>query len=94
MLDDEQHDQAEEAGREIVQHNAPATGQRLQLADRPWFGDVKETKQRKREDGMRPVRFADNQREPLAGDFVDNHVAGVFTAGFLRDASCCGVSRG
>ncbi len=47
VLDDEQHDQAKESCREIVQHDAPAAGQRLQFPDGPRLGDVEEAEERK-----------------------------------------------
>ena len=87
MLDHKQHDQSEEAGCQVVQHDAPPAGQRLELADGPWFGDVEEAEEGECKECVRPVGAADNEREPLAGDFIDDDVTRVFAAALLRDES-------
>lgn len=78
-------EEGEESRGNVVEHDAGSFREALELADGPWFENVKEAKEDESEEGIaRGGRYCDESDE-LAGDFVDDDVAGVFFAGFAGD---------
>ena len=53
------------------------------MADGGWFEDVEEAEEEQRDGGVLPVGGDGDEGDELAGDLVDDDVAGVFAAGFV-----------
>ena len=83
-------DEGEEAGGDVVQHDAGAGGEGFEPADGPGLPDVEEAEEDEGEEGVGPVGAHGDEGEPLAGDLVDDDEAGVFAAGFAGDDGCGG----
>ena len=75
------YEQGEDASGNVIEHDAGAFREPFQAVDRPGFEDVEQAEEKKSEDSVGPVRWADDQGNELAGYFVDNHLAGIFSAG-------------
>lgn len=77
--------QGEDAGGDVVEHDALAVGEALELADGWGFEDVEGAEEEEGEQGVGPVGGDGDEGDELSGDFVDDDVAGVFAAGLVRD---------
>ncbi len=77
--------EGDEAGRYVVEHDAGAVGEGLELADGPWFEDVEETEEDECEQGVHPVGAHEDEGEELAGDLIDDDKTGVLAAGLASD---------
>ena len=74
------YSQSIQPGGNIVENDAPAFRQALQLAGGEGLGDVEEAEKDERDQGMVPVGGAAQQRDPLAGHLVDDHESGIVPA--------------
>ena len=74
--------EGEEAGGDVVEHDAGAGGEAFELADGWGLEDVEEAEEEEGEGGVAPVGGDGDEGDELAGDLVDDDVAGVFAAGF------------
>ena len=86
--------QGEEAGGYVVEHDAGAGGEALELADRRRLGDVEEAEEEQGKQGVGPVGGEADEGDELAGDLVDDDVAGVFSERFAGDESGGGGGGG
>ena len=77
--------EGEEAGGYVVEHDAGAVGEAFELADGRRLEDVEEAEEEQGESGVAPVGGDGDEGDELAGDLVDDDVAGVFAAGFAGD---------
>ena len=77
--------QSIQPGGHIIEDDAPALGQRFKLADGEGLGDVEEAKEGESDQRTLPVGGHEEQRNGLAGDFVNDHDLRVFTAGLAGD---------
>src|ERR1035441_6590519 len=77
--------QSIQPGGHIVENDAPASGEAFKLADRERFGDIEKAEEHEGDEGVLPVGRAEEQGDPLAGDFVDDDKLGVFAAGLAGD---------
>src|SRR3954447_24518433 len=69
-------------GGNIVENDAPALGESLQLAGGKGLGDVEQAEKNEGDEGVFPVGGAAQERDPLAGDFVDHHESGIVPVAF------------
>src|SRR5580698_4655478 len=74
-----------QAGGDIVEDDAPAAGKALKAANGEWFGYVEEAKEDESDEAMAPIGGAEEQGDPLAGDFIDDDTLGIVTAAFALD---------
>lgn len=74
-----------QAGGDIVEDDAPAAWKSLEAAHGKWFDDVEEAKEDESDEAMTPIRGAEEQSDPLAGDFIDDDVLGIVAAAFALD---------
>ena|SRR5580698_3991598 len=79
-----------QAGGDIVEDDAPAAGKALEAADGKWFDDVEEAKECESDQAMTPIGGAEEQGDPLAGDFIDDDALGIVAAAFAFDNRCSG----
>jgi len=77
--------EGEEAGGYVVEHDAGAFGESFELADGRRFEDVEGAEENQGDRGMLPVGGDRDQGDELAGDLVDDDMAGIFAARFARD---------
>ena len=77
--------QSIQPGGHIVEDDAPAFGEAFELAGGKGLGDIEEAKENKSDEGVTPVEGAEEQRDPLAGDFVDDHEFRIVAAALARD---------
>ena len=77
--------EGEEAGGYVVEHDAGAGGEVFELADGRGLEDVEGAEEEEGEGGVAPVGGDGDEGDELAGDLVDDDVAGVFAAGFAGD---------
>lgn len=78
-------EEGEDAGGDVVEHDAGASGEALQLTDGRGLEDVEEAEEEEGEGGVPPVGGEGNEGDELTGDLVDDDVAGVFTVAFAGD---------
>jgi hypothetical protein len=83
--EDEAGCEGEEAGGDVVEHDAGAFGEGFEFADGPGLEDVEEAEEKEVEEGVTPVGAGEDEGEELAGDFVDDDEGGVFAAGLAGD---------
>ena len=76
------------AGSDIINHNPSSFGKSLQLPHRRRFQNIEATKKYKAHDQGFPRDRSEQERNPLAGDFIDNHDLRVLEPGCSRDCSC------
>jgi hypothetical protein len=75
----ELHDsQGIQPGRDIVNHNPDSFRQSFQLPHRVWFYDIEGTKKYKARQKRFPSERRANERNQLAGGFVDDDELRVF----------------
>ena len=74
-------EEGDEAGGYVVEHDAGAFGEGFEAADGPGLEDVEEAEEEEREGGVGPVGAHEDEREELAGYFVDDYEAGIFAGG-------------
>ncbi len=84
-VDELRDDEGEDAGGDVVEHDAGAGGESLELADGRGFEDVEEAEEEEGEGGVLPVGGDGDEGDELAGDLVDDDVAGVFAGGLAGD---------
>ena len=77
--------EGEEASGDVVEHDAGAGRDALELADGRRLEDIEETEEEEGDGGVLPVRADGDEGDELAGDFIDDDVPGVFTAGLAGD---------
>ena len=88
-----------EAGANVVKHDAGTAVEAFELPDGRRLEDVEGAKEDERECGMLPVGRDGDQGDELAGDLVDDDMAGIFAAGFAGNdgsggyADQCGDDR-
>src|ERR1700679_3312723 len=82
--------QREEAGGDVIQHDAGVSGEAFKLADRRRLEDVEDAEEKQRNRRVAPVNRNRDQRNQLPRNLVDNDVAGVFAAGLAGDNGGCG----
>src|ERR1017187_9628278 len=68
----------------IVEDDSPAFGKAFELAGGERLGDIEEPEEDQGDQRVAPVGGAEEQRDPLPGNLVDDHEAGVVAAGFAR----------
>jgi hypothetical protein len=68
-------------GAQIVHHNARAFGQPLQSPDWERFPDIEDTEEYKAGEKSFPSERDGNERDQLAGDFIDDYELGIFRGG-------------
>ena len=68
----------EDAGCNVVEHDAGACRGGVRVADGPRLEDVEEAEEQERERGVLPVGQDEDERDELASDLVDDDEAGVF----------------
>src|SRR6185437_3700689 len=73
----------------VIEDDAPAFRQRLQLPRRPRLGDVEEPKKHQRDKSVLPIGGAAEQRYPLAGNLVNDHKPRIFPSALARRNRCC-----
>ena len=89
QVGDELHDdESVDAGAEVVDDDAGTFGECFEAADGRRLEYVEEAEEEKSEESVRPVGGKREERDELAGDFIDDDEAGVFALRFARDA--CG----
>src|SRR5580698_9542390 len=76
------YQQSIQPGGDVVEDDTPAFRQALKLAGGKRLGDIEEAEEDEGEDGGDPVGRAEEQGDPLAGNFVDDDKAGIVTAAF------------
>src|ERR1700733_14835748 len=81
-MDELRHGQGEEAGGYAVGHDAGAGGEAFELADGRRFENVEQAEENEGEGGVLPVGGDCDEGDELAGDLVDDDVAGIFAARF------------
>ncbi len=69
--------QSIQSGGHVVEDDAPAGGEALETADGEWLGDVEEAEEDEGDQGVTPIDGAEEEGDPLAGDFVDDDEAGI-----------------
>ena len=74
-----------QAGGDVVEDNAPAAGKALEAAPRKRFDDVEEAEEDEGDEAMTPIGGAEEQGDPLAGDFIDDLALGIVAAAFALD---------
>ena len=74
-----------QAGGDIVEDDAPAAGKALEAAHGKWFGYVEEAKEYESDEAMTPIGGAEEQGDPLAGDFIDDYTLGIVATAFALD---------
>lgn|GEM_PF-6741916 len=79
-----------QAGGDIVEDDAPATGKALEAAYRKWFDDVEEAKEYESDEAMTPIDGTEKQGDPLAGDFIDDDALGIVSTAFALDSGGSG----
>jgi hypothetical protein len=79
--------QSIQPGGHIVEDDAPAFRKAFKLADGKGLGDVEEAKEDQSDEGVAEVEGAEEEGDPLAGDFVDDDKLRIFAAGFASDDS-------
>ena len=82
MREDVDDGEGEEAGGDVVEHDAGAFGEGFELADGPGLEDVEEAEEQEGDGGVLPVGVDGDEGDELAGDLVDDDEAGVFAGGF------------
>ena len=87
MGDEDSDEKSEEAGGDVVEHDAGAFGEGFEAADGPGLPDVEEAEEEQVERGVMPVGGGEDEGEELAGYLVDDDVTGIFAAGFAGDDS-------
>jgi len=68
----------------------PSLGKALKLARGKGLGDIEEPEEDERDQGVSPVRRAEEQRDPLPGNFVDDDELRVVPARFSGSDGCGG----
>src|ERR1035438_2282694 len=69
----------------IVEDDSPAFGKALELAGGKRLGDVEEPEEDQGDQGVAPVYGAEEQRDPLPGNLVDDDELRVVTARFRSE---------
>ena len=82
-----------QAGGHVVEDDAPATGKPLEAAHGKWLGYVEEAKECESDEAMTPIGGAEQQGDPLAGDFIDDDDLGIVAAAFALDDGGGGNSK-
>ena len=85
-------EEGEEAGGDVVEHDAGAGGELLELADGRGFEDIEEAEEEEGEGGVAPVWGDGDEGDELSGDLVDDDVAGVFAPGLAGDDGSGGAA--
>ena len=75
----------DQAGGDVVEHDAGAIGKAFKLSDRWWLKDVEEPEENQRESSVGPVCGKKDEGKELAGDLVDDYETRVFATGFTSD---------
>ena len=78
-------EESEEAGGNVVEHDAGAFVEAFELADGWRLEDVEETEEEEAEGEVFTVGRDGDEGDELAGDLVDDDVAGVFAVRLARD---------
>ena len=71
-------------GANVIHHDSGPTRQRFQAAQRERLHYVKATKEYKTRQHVFPIYRNCDQRDHLAGDFINHHEPGVFNSAFPR----------
>ena len=71
-------------GANVIHHDSGPIRQRFQAAQRERLHYVKATKEYKTRQHVFPIHWNCDQRDHLAGDFIDYDKAGVFDPAFTR----------
>src|ERR1700722_8244941 len=82
-----------QAGGDVVEDDAPATGKALEAADGKWFGYVEEAEEDEGDETVTPIGGAEEQGDPLAGDFIDDDALGIVGAAFAFNNGGGGNSK-
>src|SRR5260370_21378856 len=69
-------------GAQIVEHDAAASGQFFQLPQRRWLQDIESPKKYKTPQNILPTQGHSDERDELAGNLINHHLAGVGDAAF------------
>ena len=72
--------QSIQSGCYVVEDDTPALRQSLKAADGEGLGDVEKAKEDECDEAVTPVGGAEEERDPLAGYFIDDDEAGVVAA--------------
>ena len=72
--------QSKNPGGDVVQHDAGTFEETLELADWRRFEDVEETEEKQAQCCVAPVGGDGDEGNELAGNLVDDNVAGVLAA--------------
>src|SRR5947208_16803384 len=92
------YDECEHARGYVVQHDTCAARKAFELTDGWRLQDVEQAEEKEGEGSVGPVGRDCDECNKLAGDLIDDHVAGVFAAGFPGhdggggDADQCGAN--
>ena len=69
----------------VIHHDSGPTRQCFKAAQRERLHYVKATKEYKTRQHVFPIHRDGDQRDHLAGDFIDDHESRIFDAAFTRD---------
>src|SRR5690242_18222090 len=90
-----QHKCGVNSGHHVIEHDASAAGDALQLPHGRRLPDIESSKQRKRRDPAFPVQGGRaTKRDPLAHQLVDDHDLRIFFADILSHAAGGPARRG
>ena len=84
-MDEREDGESVKTGGDVIEHDACAGGQVLNQTYRRGFEDVEEAEEQEGDDGVGPVGRAEDKGDELAGDLVDDDVAGIFKTGLAGD---------
>src|SRR5271163_4467315 len=73
------------SGCNVVEHDPPAFGQRLDSADGLRLPDVEDAEENETDESVLPTRGGGNEGDPLADYFVRDHKLRVFAAALAGD---------
>src|ERR1700721_3173775 len=74
-----------QAGGDVVEDDAPAAGKALEAAHGKWFGYIEEAEEDEGDEAVLPIGGAEQQSDPLAGDFIDDNALGIVATAFALD---------
>lgn len=82
-----------QAGGDVVEDDSPAAGKALEAAHGKWFGYIEEAEEDEGDEAVLPIGGAEQQSDPLAGDFIDDDALGIVAIAFALDDGGGGNSK-
>ena len=77
--------EGEEAGSDVVEHDAGAFGQGFELPDGPGLGDIEGPEEQEAHGGVLPVRRNGDEGDEHTRGLIHDDEAGILAAGLARD---------